>query len=348
MKSGKKKSAVILSVVLALVLTVQAVAFTAVKIGNQSSVDDGNVQAGVTREVMDAEPESKTQIIDVSSYTEKAQSDSSVDGMKPVTESIVPTDVENVPQDVRVLSEEEYNKLASIAEAKIEEENLDVEEGEVVFIPTTEFATEEQELQHYGLGITYDPNTGLLYGADEHGLLYIGFDFDSNQGIFYNPKDPWQRNFGFCELYDKCAPLTTMFYDTQRFKFDYAGKNWMIQVWKGQYGITSGAEIGVYNKDPSRTIEFYDCASDEDCLKMEFDLMKNGELFFHREDESHWWLTGYAPLTATNASEFEMRAKITCKDEEMAAAFAGALEENNYVLGENYFVDGVVVSFNWQ
>lgn len=116
-----------------------------------------------------------------------------------------------------------------------------------------------------------------------------------------------------------------MFYSTQRYKFDYEGKNWMIQVWKGQYGITSGAEIGVYTKSPKNPVEFYACASDEDCLKMSFDLYKKGELFFHREDESHWWLTGFAPLTATSASDFEMRASITCKSEEMAKAFAGDL-----------------------
>ena len=138
-----------------------------------------------------------------------------------------------------------------------------------------------------------------------------------------------------------------MFYNTQRYKFDYEGKNWMIQVWKGQYGITSGAEIGVYTKSPKNPVEFYACASDEDCLKMSFDLYKKGELFFHREDESHWWLTGFSPLTATSASDFEMRASITCKSEEMAKAFAGGLEDNGYVLGQNYWVDGAVVRFNW-
>ena len=139
-----------------------------------------------------------------------------------------------------------------------------------------------------------------------------------------------------------------MCYDTQRYKFDYEGKNWMIQVWKGQYGITSGAEIGVYTKSPDNPVEFYSCASDEDCLKMSFDLYKKGELFFHREDESHWWLTGFAPLTATSATDFDMKASITCKSTEMAKALAGALEDNGYVLGEKYWIDGAVVSFFWE
>ena len=37
----------------------------------------------------------------------------------------------------------------------------------------------------------------------------------------------------------------------------------------------------------------------------------------------------------------------TCKSEEMAKAFAGGLEDNGYVLGQNYWVDGAVVRFNW-
>ena len=350
----RKKKVVILSAILALVMVAQAVAFVAVG-HNGAAVEEKTPVAGVTREVLDAKPESSVTVVDVSKtaeiYREKAQAKASgaaseSEGMTPVTESIAPQDVEEVPQNVRVLSQEETEELVNIAEEKIAESDVDVEEGEIVVIPEEELP-EELQVKNLGAGIAYDPSTGLLYGVDGHGLLYIGFDYDSNQRIFYNPKYPWQRNFGFCEIYDVCAPVTMMFYDTQRFKFDYDGKNWMIQVWKGQYGITSGAEIGIYTKAPDRSIEFYDCASDEDCLAMSYDLMKNGEIFFTRESDSHWWLTGFAPLTVTAAEDFEMRAKITTKDETMAAAFAGALEENGYVLGQNYWVDGAVVSFNW-
>ena len=233
--------------------------------------------------------------------------------MKTVKESIAPTDVADTANNVKVLSEEDTKTLTELAEKKIKDENITVSDGEVVFIPKEELPAEAAEIKDIGAGIAYDPN---------HGLLYIGFDFDSKQGIFYNPKYPWQRYFGFCEIYDKCAPVTMMFYNTQRYKFDYEGKNWMIQVWKGQYGITSGAEIGVYTKSPKNPVEFYACASDEDCLKMSFDLY-------------------------TSASDFEMRASITCKSEEMAKAFAGGLEDNGYVLGQNYWVDGAVVRFNW-
>lgn len=344
MRSGKKSIAV-LAAVLALVLAVQAFAFTAVKLGTSDAAD--SVEAGVTRQVMDAKPENKTTVVKVTQSADGSDA-SGMTSMKPVTESIAPSDVADTANNVKVLSEEDTKTLTEIAEKKIKDENITVSDGEVVFIPKEELPAEAAEIKDIGAGIAYDPNTGLLYGVDGHGLLYIGFDFDSKQGIFYNPKYPWQRNFGFCEIYDACAPITMMFYDTQRYKFDYEGKNWMIQVWKGQYGITSGAEIGVYTKSPDNPVEFYSCASDEDCLKMSFDLYKKGELFFHREDESHWWLTGFAPLTATSAADFDMKASITCKSTEMAKAFAGALEDNGYVLGEKYWIDGAVVSFFWE
>ena len=54
MRSGKKSIAV-LAAVLALVLAVQAFAFTAVKLGTSDAAD--SVEAGVTRQGMDAKPE---------------------------------------------------------------------------------------------------------------------------------------------------------------------------------------------------------------------------------------------------------------------------------------------------
>ena len=60
----------------------------------------------------------------------------------------------------------------------------------------------------------------------------------------------------------------------------------MIQVWKGQYGITTGGELGVYNKTTNRETEFYDCASDEDMLEhgLHPSLRKDVGEAFHQEN----------------------------------------------------------------
>ena len=60
---SKKKSIAVLSAMLALVLAVQAFAFTAAKLGDSKAED--SVKAGVTRRVMDAKPENKTTVVRV-------------------------------------------------------------------------------------------------------------------------------------------------------------------------------------------------------------------------------------------------------------------------------------------
>ena len=203
------------------------------------------------------------------------------------------------------------------------------------------------------MGLFYDPAQEIFYGANNAGLLGIGFDFDVAQKIFYTPINPWQRNFGFCELYDAAAPFTGMFYNTVRFKFDYAGKNWLIQVWKGQYGITTGGELGVYNKSTSRETEFYDCASDEDMLNMGFTLSKKdvGELFT-RKMQKHWWQTGFVVLMATPPSALTMSCKIDMKDADMLKAFEQSMIEQGFKKGDGttdgtYAISGLRVTFTW-
>ena len=38
-----------------------------------------------------------------------------------------------------------------------------------------------------------------------------------------------------------------MIIDAYPVYFDYQDKTWMIEFWRGQYGINTGAEIGVYH-----------------------------------------------------------------------------------------------------
>lgn len=103
MRSGKKSIAV-LAAVLALVLAVQAFAFTAVKLGTSAAAD--SVEAGVTRQVMDAKPENKTTVVKVTQSADGSDT-SGMTSMKPVTESIAPSDVADTANNVKVLSEED-------------------------------------------------------------------------------------------------------------------------------------------------------------------------------------------------------------------------------------------------
>ena len=149
MRSGKKSIAV-LAAVLALVLAVQAFAFTAVKLGTSDAAD--SVEAGVTRQVMDAKPENKTTVVKVTQSADGSDA-SGMTSMKPVTESIAPTDVADTANNVKVLSEEDTKTLTEIAEKKIKDENITVSDGEVVFIPKEELPAEAAEIKDIGAGI---------------------------------------------------------------------------------------------------------------------------------------------------------------------------------------------------
>jgi len=58
--------------------------------------------------------------------------------------------------------------------------------------------------------------------------------------------------------------------------FNYDCKNYRIEFWKGQYGLTTGAEIGIYIQDGK---DFYRAAKDTERLDMSFTLIKNCKLF---------------------------------------------------------------------
>lgn len=87
------------------------------------------------------------------------------------------------------------------------------------------------------------------------GISIMGFDYDSKKDAFYSTKDAWQKNFGYCHLYDVLAPEFRMIIDTEPIRFNYNNKNWLIAFWKGQYGIVTGAEIGIYNTIEKKLIK---------------------------------------------------------------------------------------------
>ncbi len=194
-------------------------------------------------------------------------------------------------------------------------------------VDTTQPITEEdikdmpvKEVQDL-LFATEDPNTAGKI------LEIAGFEYDEEQGIYYSQMNPLQRKFGFNLVYDMAAPLAGMIYDTKRIEFEYDGREWMVQIWKGQYGITSGAEIGLYNRDPERNFQ-YDCADDEDLIEMQFDFYNQDEFVFSRGPEKHWWLTGFKVFNAGVPMLIDLDMTLTFTDKQMAQAFVKALKKN--------------------
>ncbi len=183
-------------------------------------------------------------------------------------------------------------------------------------------------------------------------LASVGYAYDPRQDIFYSTLNAWQRNFGYFRLYDEAAALFSMIMDCEPIYFTYAGKRWLIQFWKGQYGITTGCEVGVYTTTrPDLNIPgvfegpFFDCAEDDDLLHINCNLYKNGECLFIRED-IHWWVTGFILGEFSEPYDLTMDIKITLKEEIMLNLFIMGLIEAGYNRDE-LLVEGNTVSLTF-
>ncbi len=163
-----------------------------------------------------------------------------------------------------------------------------------------------------------------------------GFAYDANQDIFYSMMNAWQRQYGYCRLYDEaCAPLS-MIIDCEPIRFDYGGKHWLVEFWKGQYGMTAGGELGVYATDSDDihvpdlfTGTLYESLPDSELLQLSFSILKDGKRFFTREGK-HWWLTGFKLGEFANPSDLTMHIQIIFNNRAMATAFVNALKKAGY------------------
>lgn len=180
-------------------------------------------------------------------------------------------------------------------------------------------------------------------------LVACGFEYDAKQGIYYSHLNPLQRKFGFNFIYDMAAPMAGMFYDTKRIEFIYDNREWMIQIWKGQYGITSGAEIGLYNRPLDRVMQ-YDCADDEDLIEMQFDFYNQNQFVFSRGPEKHWWLTGFKIFNAGVPMLIDLDMTLKFTNITMARAFYNSLKKvaaTSLIDPMTYSIKGSTVSIRW-
>ncbi|MDR2526035.1 MAG: DUF4474 domain-containing protein [Oscillospiraceae bacterium] len=226
----------------------------------------------------------------------------------------------------------------------------------------------------------------------------LNYKMDEN-GIFYVDHQPWQKQFGFNQIYDLASPLIQLVYATIRVKFRYGyvyklypkghekqgqvmyengkplyeldakgdpiPKDWMVQLWKGRYGMVMlGGEIGVYTKPSTQTSAHYYSAVAEEELVMAMDCYQknfttgNTKKLFTRGPESAWWLTGFVPgsfFQYNNKPEVIMVGSIQFPDAEMLNQFIAHFTAAGFKEGavtrdtpETYTTNGSSVKFCWQ
>ncbi len=198
----------------------------------------------------------------------------------------------------------------------------------------------------------------------------LSYQYSYIDDYYYtNDKEAWQYNFGFGKIYDIASPYLLLEYDYIRIFFTYEDKDWMLQMWKGQYGlIFYGGEIGIYNRDHVddgvNEWTFFNCPAEEDWLDMEMTLWHeelNGTWTreFTREYDKYWWCTGFKNghlRIEEPADELRLTGRITFKDEKMAGIVADGLKECGFKASKNkdkigldeYYSEGRDISFCWQ
>lgn len=163
----------------------------------------------------------------------------------------------------------------------------------------------------------------------------FGFEYLPDQDIFTSRLDAWQREFGYCAAFDTAAPHFNMVFDRQPIYFDYDGRTWLIEFWKGQYGINIGTEIGVYQADRILSPEEYETTlfhsvPDEQLLRLRMEISLRGCYLFCIE-RLHWWLTGFRMGEYCEPDELEMQISICFPNEEMLHSFEYSMDAAGYL-----------------
>lgn len=162
----------------------------------------------------------------------------------------------------------------------------------------------------------------------------FGFSYDCKEDIMTSTLDAWQRQFGYCALFDKSAPKFHMIFDCEPVYFTCQGQTWLVELWKGQYGINTGAEIGIYQADgvidPSDyTKTLFHSVSDSKLLSLSMELFRRGQKLFGIR-QKHWWLTGFCMGSYSRPKELLLKCSLTFPDCCMLQSFVKGMLRAGY------------------
>lgn len=159
----------------------------------------------------------------------------------------------------------------------------------------------------------------------------FGYCYVPSQDIFSTVTDAPQRAFGYTALYDRYAPYFGMVFDSLPVYFDHDGKTWLIELWKGQYGINLGCEAGIYKAKSlvasiNRKKTLFKSAEDSEMLPMSVRLYQ-GETECAHLRRKQWWLTVFRMGCYSEPEDLSVRVCIAFPNSDMLDAFANALDE---------------------
>jgi len=165
-------------------------------------------------------------------------------------------------------------------------------------------------------------------------LQPFGYSYVLSRDIFTASTNACQQDMGYCSLFDTAAHRSHMVFDALPVYFDYAQKTWLIEFWKGQYGICIGGEIGVYYADRLLNGQelkhtLFQSAEEELIPKLSFSFYeKNGESV--QLCTERCWLPVFKMGYFCMPADLSMHISLTFPSYEMAEAFAKGLVASDY------------------
>lgn len=162
-------------------------------------------------------------------------------------------------------------------------------------------------------------------------ILYpYGYCYLPKQDVVSTHNDAWQRGSGYTAFFDRAALHFNMVFDALPIYFHYQGKTWLIEFWKGQYGINTGAEIGIYYADrilssSELSTAHFQAVEDSERLPVAFTLYKDCEILASASGKS-WWLTAFLVGSYAKPDTLSMDIEISFPNIEMQASFLEALK----------------------
>lgn len=177
----------------------------------------------------------------------------------------------------------------------------------------------------------------------------LGYCYVPGQDIFSTTIQAPQRLFGYTALFDRYAFHFNMAIDCMPVYFDYRERTWLIEFWKGQYGINMGCEAGIYKADslvPSirRKTTLFHSVEDEEMLPVSI-------RFYHKDKEiarlhkTHWWLTAFRMGAYSEPKDLSADIGITFPNLEMLFAFTSAWKEQ---WRQDYDICGMQVCIHFE
>lgn len=165
-------------------------------------------------------------------------------------------------------------------------------------------------------------------------LSPFGYFYYAEQDLVLTRIDAWQRAFGYEAFYDRAAAAGSMIFQCFPVYFDYAGKTWLLEFWKGQYGITSGCEIGLYHADRIVAKEDYahthfESASDEEMQNFTI-ILEGKQMEGFAYQKKHWWLAAFRVGEYQEPKQLRATYQIRFQSPRMLHAVWEGLERAGY------------------